>query len=328
MTQDILMSNDEPMATNDASRNQLKQYCSAAKTSQGAQLLEVIRQVLEAPSTYVFGELLALQNVQELKDGPHSKYLNTLNLFAYGTYKQYRQQPSEYLELTATMQKKLQHLTIVSLAIKNKCIPYEVLLEELDIDNVRHLEDVIIEAIYADIIHGKLFQNNRFLEIDYAQGRDIPPGYTSKIAKTLQQWVDSCDAISNCIDVQITRANFEKAKSLKNKDHIEQEIINLKKVLKTQITDNDDSMQIDTRESSSMDIRRKPFKTKSSRLHHAPSGKLTGMASSSADASGNVASGNAATVGGGVSGATSVTMAAANTTTSWLKSFTQSFDKE
>lgn len=47
------------------------------------------------------------------------------------------------------MQKKLQHLTIVSLAIKAKSIPYALLLSELDIDNVRHLEDIIIEAIYA-----------------------------------------------------------------------------------------------------------------------------------------------------------------------------------
>jgi len=47
------------------------------------------------------------------------------------------------------MQKKLQHLTIVSLAIKAKSIPYALLLSELEIDNVRHLEDVIIEAIYA-----------------------------------------------------------------------------------------------------------------------------------------------------------------------------------
>ena len=76
----------------------------------------------------------------------------------------------------------------------------------------------------TDIIHGKLFQNNRFLEIDFAQGRDIPPGYTSKIAQTLTQWVESCDAISNCIDMQITRANSEKARGLKNKDHIEQEV--------------------------------------------------------------------------------------------------------
>jgi hypothetical protein len=30
-----------------------------------------------------------------------------------------------------------------------QCIPYSVLLQELDIKNVRDLEDLIIEAIYA-----------------------------------------------------------------------------------------------------------------------------------------------------------------------------------
>jgi COP9 signalosome complex subunit 7 len=30
-----------------------------------------------------------------------------------------------------------------------QCIPYAVLLQELDIKNVRDLEDLIIEAIYA-----------------------------------------------------------------------------------------------------------------------------------------------------------------------------------
>lgn len=64
--QDILMKNEEPTTTNDASRNQLKQYCATAKSSTGIQLLDVVRQVLEAPSIYVFGELLALPNVQEV----------------------------------------------------------------------------------------------------------------------------------------------------------------------------------------------------------------------------------------------------------------------
>lgn len=39
------------------------------------------------------------------------------------------------------------------MAIKNKCIPYSTLLAELDITNIRDLEDLIIEAIYA----GKLY---------------------------------------------------------------------------------------------------------------------------------------------------------------------------
>lgn len=172
MTQDILMSTEESVApVNDSAHKQLQQFCLLAKTAHGAAILELIKQVLEAPGVYVFGELLVMPNVQDvsckfisviyfflhltffpifkLKTGDHIKYFNTLNLFAYGTYKQFRQQPQDYLDLTPAMQKKLQHLTIVALAIKNKCIPYEVLLEELEINNVRHLEDVIIEAIYA-----------------------------------------------------------------------------------------------------------------------------------------------------------------------------------
>lgn len=47
------------------------------------------------------------------------------------------------------MKKKLKHLTIVTMAISNKCIGYSDLLEQLDIGCVRELEDLIIESIYA-----------------------------------------------------------------------------------------------------------------------------------------------------------------------------------
>ncbi|XP_055920366.1 COP9 signalosome complex subunit 7 [Eupeodes corollae] len=271
MTTDILMAQDNVEETHAETRNQLEQFTILAKTAHGAACLELIKQVLEAPGIYVFAELLAMPNIAELQNGPNARYYNTLNLFAYGTYKQYSLNPSEYLELTTAMRKKLQHLTIVSLAIKNKCIPYSVLLEELEVENVRHLEDVIIEAIYADIIHGKLFQNNRFLEIDFAQGRDIPPGYTSKIANTLQEWSDACDAISKCIEEQINRANSEKAKRLRKKERIDKELINLKKTLKTQLNESDDVMQTESRESStSHEARKKSCKSKSAR----PSGSF------------------------------------------------------
>lgn len=85
----------------------------------------------------------------QLKNSVHIKYFNTLNLFAYGTYKEYRSQMENYIEFTPIMVKKLQHLTLVSLANKTKRISYEMLTKELDVDNVRHLEDIIIEAIYA-----------------------------------------------------------------------------------------------------------------------------------------------------------------------------------
>lgn len=47
------------------------------------------------------------------------------------------------------MEKKLKHLTILTLATQKKTLPYDDLMDQLDIKNVRHLEDIIIEAIYA-----------------------------------------------------------------------------------------------------------------------------------------------------------------------------------
>lgn len=80
---------------------------------------------------------------------PNAKYLNTLNLFAYGTYKDYVAKRDDMIDISDVMTKKLKHLTIVSMAIEQKCIAYGDLQDQLVIANVRDLEDMIIEGIYA-----------------------------------------------------------------------------------------------------------------------------------------------------------------------------------
>lgn len=67
-------------------------------------------------------------------------------------YKQYLANQSTFIELTDVMKKKLKHLTIVTMAIRAKCISYADLLEQLDIKNVRELEDLIIESIYSGLL--------------------------------------------------------------------------------------------------------------------------------------------------------------------------------
>lgn len=184
-----------------------------------------------------------------MADTPNAHYLNTLNVFAYGTYKQYLDNKSTLIELTDVMQKKLKHLTIVTMAIRNKCISYTDLLEQLDIKNVRELEDLIIESIYAglcsiflsfflsfskqikndfvaDIIHGKLDQKNKQLEVDYAIGRDIRPEDVSKISATLQEWSDSCESVLHTIEIQVDRANAAKAARTKHTEDLEEEVNN------------------------------------------------------------------------------------------------------
>ena len=50
------------------------------------------------------------------------------------------------------------------------------------------VQDLIIEVIYADIIHGKLDQKNQQLEVDYAIGRDIRPEAVPEVISVLQDW--------------------------------------------------------------------------------------------------------------------------------------------
>lgn len=225
---------ENPSPLSFPTNHSLEQFVLLAKGTKGGACAELIKQVLEAPGVHVFGELLEMPNVMELENGPYSVHFNTLNLFAYGTYKEYLQNKSQFLELTPTQCKKLQHLTIVTLATQEKCIPYNTLLEELDIKNVRDLEDLIIEAIYADIIHGKLDQKYSRVEVDYALGRDARPGDAIEIAAVLSEWCNACEAVLACVDTQIRRANAEKQRTLKHKEGIEQEIINIKKTLKAQ----------------------------------------------------------------------------------------------
>ncbi|XP_019771857.1 COP9 signalosome complex subunit 7b isoform X2 [Dendroctonus ponderosae] len=236
-----------------SSSSSLEQFVLLAKSTKGAACTELVKQALEAPGVYVFGELLDNPNITELAD-THSVYFNTLNLFAYGTYKDYTNNQQNFIELTPGQKKKLHHLTIVTLATKSKCIPYERLLQELEIKNVRDLEDLIIEAIYADIIHGKLDQKNSQLEIDYAIGRDIRPEDVKVIINCLQDWSAACDKVLDSVEMQIHRANTEKNSAMLRQIDIEQEIVNIKKTLKTQLMERsdvtDEVMAVDSREAT------------------------------------------------------------------------------
>ncbi|KAI6063046.1 CSN7B protein, partial [Asarcornis scutulata] len=212
--------------------NLLEQFILLAKGTSGSALTALINQVLEAPGVYVFGELLELANVQELAEGTNAAYFQLLNLFAYGTYPDYVANKDNLPELTATQKNKLKHLTIVSLASRMKCIPYSVLLKDLDMRNLRELEDLIIEAVYTDIIQGKLDQRNQVLEVDFCIGRDIQKKDISNIVKTLQEWCDGCEAVLLGIEQQVLRANQYKENHHRTQQQVEMEVTNIKKTLK------------------------------------------------------------------------------------------------
>ena len=53
---------------------------------------------------------------------------------------------------------------------------------------IRELEDLIIDAIYLDILRAKLDQKEQQLEVEYTMGRDLEPGRLENVLMTLNNW--------------------------------------------------------------------------------------------------------------------------------------------
>ena len=69
----------------------LEQFLLLTKTARGPAVIELIKQALDAPGVYVFGELLGSDCVREIaSDSEGVKYVRLLELFAYGTYSDYK----------------------------------------------------------------------------------------------------------------------------------------------------------------------------------------------------------------------------------------------
>uniref|UniRef100_A0A2K5DW29 COP9 signalosome complex subunit 7 helix I domain-containing protein n=1 Tax=Aotus nancymaae TaxID=37293 RepID=A0A2K5DW29_AOTNA len=102
-----------------------------------------------------------------------------------------------------------------------KCIPYSVLLKDLEIQNLWELEDLIIEAVYTNII-----------QVDFCIGHDIQKKDINNIVKTLHEWCDGYEAVLLGIEQQVLIANQYKENHNRTQQQVEAEVTNIKKTLK------------------------------------------------------------------------------------------------
>jgi hypothetical protein len=135
---------------------------------------------------------------------------NTLDLFSYGTLKNYNQKQQEapdfYLTLNDQAQTKLAQLTILS-RIQEAClhgaarITYASLAESLGWINseqaqedetwIRKTEDVLIRCLYARVLKGKLCQKTRRIvweteSLPISISRDVPPSQVGDLLAALK----------------------------------------------------------------------------------------------------------------------------------------------
>ncbi|KAJ3095432.1 COP9 signalosome complex subunit 7a [Phlyctochytrium planicorne] len=214
-------------------------FLALVKGAKGTACTQLIQDVLNAPGIFVFAELLEAPNVKELSQNPqHKPHHDLLSLFAFGTYEDYKLNSNTLPTLTPTQLKKLKQLTIVTLASSERILFYEKLLQYLDISNVRELEDLVIDAIYQEIIRGKLDQKRGCIEIESSMGRDLKPGQAGLVLQTLQNWSQVTEGLLKAIEYRLQAVAADTVKYAKDKEELEKLIEHVKKEEKSRTGSN------------------------------------------------------------------------------------------
>lgn len=207
----------------------LQGFLALAKTTRGRAAAALVHNCIAKPGVVVFGELLQQPNIAALKGSEHQAAFDMLQLFAYGTYDDYKANPSKYPALTPAQITKLRQLTIVSAASTKKSLPYDELQARLDIPDVRTLEDLVISCIYAHLIQGKLNHRDRVVHVSSAAGRDVRPQSLDAMIDALGAWESKADALLSSIDTAIANAEKAKAEEAKEKANTDAVVEGLRK---------------------------------------------------------------------------------------------------
>ncbi|KAL0945656.1 hypothetical protein HGRIS_014810 [Hohenbuehelia grisea] len=199
----------------------LEPFLLMGKSMKGAAAAKLIQDATSAPGVFVFSELLELPNIQELaKSEQHAPFLSLLQLFSYKTYQDYIQYKDSLPPLNAVQITKLKHLSIVSLAAEQRILSYSRLLQALDMPSIRELEDLIIDAIYLDILRGKLDQKEGQLEVEYTMGRDLEPGKLESVLAALRDWSNTTAAVLSTLDDKLAEmVSIKAARKLHDEEY-------------------------------------------------------------------------------------------------------------
>ncbi|CAI0445932.1 unnamed protein product [Linum tenue] len=207
-------------------------FMKQASSLKGSAITPLVLEATSNPSLFAFSEILAVPSVTELEGTENATLLDTLRLFAHGTWSDYKGNMARLPQLVPDQILKLKQLTVLTLAESNKVLPYDQLMQELDVTNVRELEDFLInECMYSGIVRGKLDQLRRCFEVQFAAGRDLRPGQLGNMLHTLSDWLTTSDNLLVSIQEKIKWADTMSEADKKHQKDVEDRVEEVKKTL-------------------------------------------------------------------------------------------------
>ncbi|KAL7939141.1 hypothetical protein V8C35DRAFT_285839 [Trichoderma chlorosporum] len=167
---------------------------------------DLVTRATSAPNTFLFAELLQTPQIQALATSPEFiSYLTLLQIFSYGSYGTYHATP-DLPALNDTQTLKLRQLSLLSLASDRSSLSYDALQKALGLSSVREVEDLVITAIYAGLLHATLDPARQAIQVSsIAPLRDLAPGTIPDMISALQNWADRCQSALGGLEEQIKR---------------------------------------------------------------------------------------------------------------------------
>ncbi|KAI9854680.1 MAG: hypothetical protein M1824_006632 [Vezdaea acicularis] len=168
---------------------------------------ELITRATSDPHTYVFGELLNSPQIQALREAEEEQYVayyRLLEIFCWGTWKDYHETPS-LPPLSPPQQTKLRLLTLLSLPPSSRHT-YSSLLTLLSLPTPASLESLLTSAIYASLLSARLSPSTSTITISSLSPlRDLAPSSIPTLTATLGAFSARCIDVLADLDHEITK---------------------------------------------------------------------------------------------------------------------------
>ncbi|CAO2658062.1 Nn.00g073220.m01.CDS01 [Neocucurbitaria sp. VM-36] len=191
--------------------NALEPFLALSKSATSPRAAsDLVVQATSAPNTYVFAELLQTPNIQALRSSEeYASYVSLLEIFAWGTWEDYKAQ-ADLPKLSAQQHQKLLLLSLLPLSRSHTTLTYKHLLTALDLPTTRALEELITTAIYSGLITATLDPAHSLVSVtSIAPLRDLAPGSLPALQTTLQSWSQRCDSALTDLEAQVEKVKKE-----------------------------------------------------------------------------------------------------------------------
>ncbi|XP_027926964.1 COP9 signalosome complex subunit 7-like isoform X2 [Vigna unguiculata] len=174
-------------------------------------LASVLVEATSHRNLFTFSEILYLPHLQQLKATENSVYLDMLWFFAYGTWSDYTSNAGHLPQLIPDQILKLKQLTVLTLASTSEVLPYDQLMQEIDVTNVSELQHfLIVECMYPGLVRGKL-DHLRQCFVQFAVCRDLTPANLGSMIQTLSNWLSRSENLLVLLqeEIKLTDARHE-----------------------------------------------------------------------------------------------------------------------